>query len=70
MAYATQTLTLSAGISARLTAVVANLKDNMARRATFKQTVRELSTLSNRELADLGLSRSMIKSIAYEAAYK
>ena len=70
MAYATQTLTLSAGISARLTAVVANLKDSMARRAMFKQTVRELSTLSNRELADLGLSRSMIKSIAYEAAYK
>ena len=70
MAYATHTLTLSAGISARLTAVVANLKDSMARRAMFKQTVRELSTLSNRELADLGLSRSMIKSIAYEAAYK
>lgn len=70
MAYATQTLTLSAGISARISAVVAQVKDSWARRSVYKTTVNELSTLSNRELADLGLSRSMIRSIAYEAAYK
>ncbi len=36
---------------------------------TYRRTIRELSDLSDRALADLGLSRSMIKSIAREAAY-
>ncbi len=38
------------------------------RRRVYKQTVRELSALSNRELADLGLSRSMIAQSLSEAA--
>lgn len=70
MAFATQTNTLSAGFAARISAVVAHVTEALARRAVFNQTVRELSSLSNRDLADLGLSRSMIKSVAYEAAYK
>lgn len=35
----------------------------------FNATKRELNALSNRELADLGLTRSNINSIAYEAIY-
>ncbi len=35
----------------------------------YRTTVRELSALSNRELADLGVSRSGIDEIAREAAY-
>ncbi|PTX54075.1 uncharacterized protein DUF1127 [Litoreibacter ponti] len=49
-------------------------KDDLATRyaqyRVYKTTLDELRTLSNRELADLGLSRANLKSIAYEAAYK
>ncbi|MDT1063477.1 DUF1127 domain-containing protein [Paracoccus sp. CPCC 101403] len=47
----------------------ADLRDYLARRALFRQTVRELNDLSGRELADLGINRSMIRSVAYEAAW-
>jgi uncharacterized protein YjiS (DUF1127 family) len=34
----------------------------------YRETVRELSVLSNRELDDLGISRFQIKSIARQQA--
>lgn len=40
-----------------------------AKRRVYRQTLRELNALSAREMADLGLNRSMIRSVAYEAAY-
>jgi len=36
----------------------------------YRTTLTELRTLSMRELTDLGLSPSNLKSVAYEAAYK
>lgn len=48
---------------------VANIRDNMARRAVYRQTLRELNELSNRDLADLGLNRGAVRSVAYEAAW-
>ena len=47
----------------------AGIRDYMARRAVYRQTVRELNDLNARELADLGMSRSMIRNVAYEAAW-
>lgn len=47
----------------------ATVADKMAKRKVFLTTLRELQSLSNRDLADLGLSRSEIKGIAFEAAY-
>ncbi len=35
----------------------------------FRRTRAELAGLSDRELADLGLNRSMITSVAHEAVY-
>lgn len=35
----------------------------------YRQTVNELSNLNNRELADLGLSRSGIRATATEVVY-
>ena len=35
----------------------------------YRKTLDELSTLSSRELNDLGLNRSMLKNVAREAAY-
>ncbi|WP_238475478.1 DUF1127 domain-containing protein [Rhodophyticola sp. CCM32] len=45
------------------------LAEAYAARKVYRQTIAELETCSTRELSDLGLSRSMIKSVAYEAAY-
>ena len=45
------------------------MEQAIARRAIYKQTVRELNALSARELADLGIHRSMITRLAREAAY-
>jgi uncharacterized protein YjiS (DUF1127 family) len=36
--------------------------------ARYRETVRELSQLSNRELDDLGISRFQIASVARQAA--
>ncbi|WP_434802266.1 DUF1127 domain-containing protein [Paracoccus sediminicola] len=49
--------------------MIARLQEARARRAVYRQTVAELNSLSNRELDDLGLNRSMITRIATEAAW-
>lgn len=36
---------------------------------TYSKTLSELQALSPRELDDLGLHRSMLREVAYEAAY-
>ncbi|MHA6347368.1 DUF1127 domain-containing protein [Roseivivax sp. CAU 1761] len=71
MAYA-QTLNdvRGTGLGNRLSALVAEFRANRARKRVYKQTVAELSMLSNRELADLGLGRSEIRRVAYQAAYE
>lgn len=45
------------------------LRFQMKQRRIYRQTLSELSSLSDRALTDLGLSRSMIKAVAREAAY-
>ncbi len=68
MAFFTETHS-GAGIAHRLGLIWADYKEEMARRKVQRTTYRELSALSNRELADLGLARGNIRRIAYEAAY-
>jgi uncharacterized protein YjiS (DUF1127 family) len=48
---------------------VASLREAWARRKVYRQTLTELRSLSERELRDLGLHRSMLTRIALEAAY-
>ncbi|MDU9002549.1 DUF1127 domain-containing protein [Sedimentitalea todarodis] len=36
----------------------------------YRRTLHELSALSDRDLADLGLRRSILKRVAYQAAYE
>lgn len=48
--------------------VIAQIQDYLARRAAYHQTFNELSDLSDRDLADLGISRSAIRVLAKEAA--
>lgn len=53
----------------RFSGLLAQVKVMIARRAVYNQTVRELNVLTDRELADLGLSRYDIETVAREAAY-
>ena len=48
---------------------IAALKVMAQRRRVYVQTVTELQALSDRDLADLGLHRSMIRAVAKDAAY-
>lgn len=53
----------------RLVARIETARADFAKWRVYRDTVRELSALSNRDLSDLGLSRSMIRGVAIEAAY-
>ena len=46
-----------------------NFKKTMRQRAMFRKTITELNALSDRELHDLGLNRSMISDVARKAVY-
>jgi len=69
MAYINISRGLSASLSDWLGDTVKSIRLSLQRRRVFKQTVRELNSLSSRELADLGIHRTMITRIALEAAY-
>ncbi|KMK66657.1 DUF1127 domain-containing protein [Puniceibacterium sp. IMCC21224] len=70
MAYATHITSAAQGTDVSVfSALLTKLRLQLAQRRTYNQTLRELEALSNRELADLGISRSSIRSIAQEAAY-
>ncbi len=57
------------GLAGRLMAAIQHMQENRARRVIYRQTVRELNALTNRDLADLGISRAMITRLAHEAAW-
>lgn len=61
--------TPSLGLRARLRAHMAARADMAARRGVYRQTLRELEGLTNREMADLGLTRCDIRTLAHEAAF-
>lgn len=46
------------------------LAERLTRYGAYRRCVAELSALSDRELGDLGLHRSMIRSLAHEEAYR
>ena len=67
MAYATTHTTLAPASGRSLSTLFADLVARYERHRKFRQTVLELQSLSDRELADLGMTRSMIRRIALEA---
>ncbi|WP_334192070.1 DUF1127 domain-containing protein [Pararhodobacter sp.] len=66
MAYASAHTT---GVFGQIAEVFSSLRTAWARSRVYVQTYNELNALTSRELADLGISRSMISRLAYEAAY-
>ena len=69
MTYNTDTGFAGFSLGQRFDAFRADMADRAAKRKIYRSTLSELEVLSTRDLADLGIARSSIKSIAYEAAY-
>lgn len=69
MAYVNTHRRNGAALSGRLSATYDFLRERYARYRTYRRTLNELGELSERELNDLGLNRSMLRACAYEAAY-
>ncbi|MDQ7069150.1 MAG: DUF1127 domain-containing protein [Rhodobacterales bacterium] len=54
---------------ATLSGLINDLIEKAAKRRAFNRTVRELGDLSGAQLADLGLHRGMIHSVAMDVTY-
>jgi len=63
------TETFAPALSDRVAAALRQFRVARERRALYRRTVAELSALSNRDLADLGIGRSEIHGLAHEAAF-
>jgi uncharacterized protein YjiS (DUF1127 family) len=71
MAYQTNLIQVAShGFTDRIAALVADFRAKAERRKQYRQTLTELRALSDRDLADLGLHRSMLSRVAYQAAYE
>lgn len=57
------------GLSARIAGFAERIRENRARAAEYHRTYRELQSLSNRELDDIGVRRCDIADIAREHSY-
>lgn len=53
----------------RISAFFAGLNESRRRYGIYRQTLRELDGLSDRDLNDLGLHRAEVERVALEAAY-
>lgn len=71
MAHANYASTTASAASLRdvLSTRIAAAREGWGRWRLYRRTLDELSALSNRDLADLGLSRASIRAVAFEAAY-
>ncbi|PSL22338.1 DUF1127 domain-containing protein [Shimia abyssi] len=54
----------------RLSTLLNEFSARLQRYRKFRQTLGELNALNDAALTDLGLNRSMIRRVAYEAAYE
>lgn len=68
MAYSTTTSVPTSSLLSRIGSVFDAMATRYKQHRMYRETHDGLSALSNRDLADLGLSRSDIKRIAMEAA--
>lgn len=69
MAHVNTTRSSQATLLSRVLAATAGITAALRQRQVYLTTLRELSSLSDRDMADLGIHRAMITEIAYEAAY-
>ncbi|WP_281995984.1 DUF1127 domain-containing protein [Ruegeria faecimaris] len=57
------------GLTARITTLIARVKEAYAMRAEFGRTYSELQNLTDRELNDIGIRRCDISDIAHKHVY-
>jgi uncharacterized protein YjiS (DUF1127 family) len=69
MAYANSTSIARKGFIDRLVALKDTITTAINQRRVYERTVAELNSLTDRELADLGISRLSITDLAREAAF-
>lgn len=70
MAFVTETYTPRLSIKERFAAARTRWQDASEKYRVYRRTFNELSALSDRDLADLGLHRSLIAATAHKAAYQ
>ena len=72
MAFYNETTSVPSSPVERALGYAAHLLDTAAvrhaQRRVYRKTLNELSALSNRELADLGLSRSELRHVAWQSS--
>lgn len=69
MAMMTTNVASFAGLNAAVANWFADTRKAATQRAAYRQTVNELSRLSEQELEDLGLNYADIRDAAYHAVY-
>jgi uncharacterized protein YjiS (DUF1127 family) len=69
MAYVSSNRTTTLGFVDRLAEIRKDLAEAWRAHRVYRQTLRELQALSLRELNDLGLNPSTLRTVALEAAY-
>lgn len=69
MAYVNATRYSQISLLSRVLAATSGITAALRQRQVYLSTLRELNTLSDRDLADLGIHREMVRDIAFEAAY-
>lgn len=71
MAYTTQLASnTQTGFFARFAALTETIRLRNEKRKIYNRTYRELASLTDRDLSDLGLARSEIRRVAWQAAYE
>jgi len=68
MAYVNTTRIAGFNLTERFAALRADIAARVAHNRAYRTTFNELSSMTDRELADIGVSRSMINEIARQAA--
>ncbi|WP_226549954.1 DUF1127 domain-containing protein [Celeribacter naphthalenivorans] len=69
MAYVNDINSAATASSASFGGLFKALGERFARYRVYRETMLELSSLSDRDLRDLGMSRASINAVAHEAAY-
>jgi len=57
------------GFSVRIAETLKATAERMIQNHQYRTTVRELSALTSRDLADLGINASNIRQVAHDCAY-
>lgn len=68
MAYLTTQTTTQNSFTARLSAAFDTVATYFKQRRLYRETFDGLNALTNRELADLGLTRSELRTVALESS--